>query len=91
MAGGQGKLAFNGQDFQAVGRSHHVPESRLARRGGDADARRPAVNIVGHVGGLGVASQRPDSANLGLRHQRMVSEIEIPEQRLQRPLAPAEA
>ena len=33
-----GEFAFDGDDFQAVGRAHDVPERRLARGRGDADA-----------------------------------------------------
>ena len=68
-----------------------VPERRLARRGGDADARRAAVDVVGDVDALGVAGQRLDAARLRLGEQRMVGEAVLLQQRLHRAGAAAEA
>ena len=72
-------------------RAHHVPERRLAGGGGDADARRAAVDVVGDVGALGVPGERPDAARLRLREQRMVGETVVLQQRRQRARAAAEA
>ena len=68
-----------------------VPERRLARRRGDADARRAAVDVVGDVDALRVAGERLDAARLGLREQRMVGQPLVLQQRLQRAGAAAEA
>ena len=68
---GHGELALDAQDFQAVRRPDEVPERRLARRGGDADAGRAAVHVVGHVGGLGVSCEGANAAQPGLREKRM--------------------
>ena len=49
-----------------------VPECGLAGGGGDADARRPAVHVVGQVRRFGVARQGPDPTDLRLGEQRVV-------------------
>ena len=64
-------------------RADDVPERGLAGRGGDADARRPAVDVVRDVRRFDVPGQRANAAALGLREQRMIGEPLIGQQGLQ--------
>ena len=75
----------------AMPRADDVPERRLPRRRGDADARRAAVDVVGDVDALRVAGERLDAAMARLREQRMVGEPLVLQQRLHRAGAAAEA
>ena len=86
-----GEFAFDGDDFQAVGRAHDVPERRLARGRGDADARRPAVHVVGQVGRLGVSGERAYAAQLRLRHEGVVGQAAVAQQGIERLAPSAEA
>ena len=91
VPGGHGELALDSHNLQAVGRAHHVPERCLARRRGDADAGWPAVDIVGHVGGLRVSGKGADAANLRLLHLRRIGQVEVFQQGGKRSCAPPEA
>ena len=75
---------------ESVG-AHHVPERRLARGGGDADAGRSAIHVIGDVDAFGMAGQRLDAARLGLGEQRMVGQTVVLQQGLQRARAAAES
>ena len=72
---GHGELALETQYLEAVRRADEVPEGRLARRGGDADTGRTAVDVVGHVGGLGVSGEGANAAQSGLREERVAVEV----------------
>ena len=74
---GHGEFALEAQHLEAVRCPDEVPESRLARRGGDADAGRAAVHVVGHVGGLGVSGEGANAAQSGLREERVIVEAVV--------------
>ena len=57
------------------GRAGDIPESRLARRLGDADAGGAAIHVIGEIDAFGVAGQGLDPARLGLREQGIVDKI----------------
>ena len=80
---GHGELALERDDFQRIIRANEVPEGRLARCRGDANARRPAVDVVGQIGGFGVPGQRADAADLGLGEQGVVRQPVVLQQRRQ--------
>ena len=92
VAFGHRELALEGDDLRAADAgAHHVPEGGLARGRRHADAGRAAVHVVGDVDALGVAGQRLDAAQLGLREERMAGEPLVLEQRRQRAGAAAKA
>ena len=91
VPGRHGEFAFDGDYLQAVRRAHDVPERRLARGGGYADAGRPAVDVVGQVGGFGVSGERAYAAQLRLRHERVVVKPALAQQRIERLAPSAEA
>ena len=92
VTGAHGEFAFERDDLRrAHRRADDVPEGGLAGRGRNAHTRRSAVDVVGDVGRFDVPGERPDPATLGLREQRIVDEIVIGEEVLQRAGAPAEA
>ena len=67
VAFGHGEFAFEGDDLgRELGGADEIPERGLARGGGDADAGRAAIHVVGDIGGFGVAGQSPDAAQLWL-------------------------
>jgi hypothetical protein len=88
---GHGEFALEGDHLRpAEAGADDVPERRLARRGGHADARRAAVDVVGDVDALRVAGERLDAARFRLREQRVVGEPMVLQQRLHRAGAAAE-
>ena len=93
VPGGHGELAFERHDLRRIARAHEVPEGRLARGGGDADPRGPAVDVVDQVGRLRVSGKRTDAALPGLCEEWIVRQAVVLEQRLQnaRTAAKAEA
>ena len=91
MAFGHGELAFQGDDLGRVGGARDIPESGLARRRGHADARRPAVDVIGDVDAFGMARQGLDAARLGLGKQGIAGQAVVLQQRLERSGATAEA
>ena len=92
MPFGHRELAFEGDDLRRRdARADDVPERGLARRGGDADARRAAVDVVGDVDALGMAGQRLDAARLAWANSGWSASPCILQQRLQRAGAAAEA
>ena len=92
VAGAHGEFAFERDDLRRPHRrADNVPERGFSGGGGDADARWSAVDVVGDIGGLDVAGERPDAPSLGLRERRMIGQTVIGEQRLQRAGAAAES
>ena len=92
VAGGHRKFAFERDDLRRAGWStDEIPERRFARGGRDADARRPAVDVVGDVGRLDVARQRADAAAFRLREARVIGEAGVFQEIFQRARAAAEA
>ncbi len=75
MTFGHGELALQGDDLGPIDSgARHVPERRLAGRGGNTDAGRSAIHVIGDVYAFGVARQRLDAACFGLGEQRMVGQ-----------------
>ena len=75
VAGAERELTFERNHFGLIDRrADHVPERRLAGGGGEADARRPAVDVVALIDRLDVPGERVDAAAalFGLREQRVV-------------------
>ena len=83
------ELAFEGDDLgRGDTRAHDVPERSLAGRGRDADSRRPAVDVVGDVGALGMSGKGTNAAQLRLREERMIGEPVVLQQRHRAGTAP---
>ncbi len=72
-------------------RADDVPERRLPGGGGDADAGRTAVDVIGDVSALGMSGEGPDSAQLCLGEQRMIGKAVVLQQRRHRAGATPEA
>ena len=91
MTFGHGEFAFQGDDLGAIRRTHHVPERRLARRGGDTDAGRAAIHIIGDIDAFGMTRQRLDAARPGLGEQGIAFQPLLRQQCLERTGAAPEA
>ncbi len=90
MTFGHGEFAFEGDDFGRIDRSPgDVPERGFSGGGSDADAGRPAVHVIGDVGGFRVTGQRLNATRLGLSEQRVIGQAVILKQRLHRARAAA--
>ena len=86
------EFAFERHDLRRPHRrADDVPERGFSGGRGDADARWPAVDVVGDIGRLDVPGERPDAPSLGLREQRMIGQPLIGQKRLQRSGAAAES
>ncbi len=81
---GEREFAFQRNHFRRGRRAHHIPERRFARGRRNADARGPAVHVVGAVRAFGVSRKRTNAPVFRLRKQRIVFQSRIAQQRLQR-------
>src|ERR1043166_5409231 len=68
---------------------YEVPERGFASGGGNANTRRAAIHIVGHVRRFCMACQGSNTTYLGLCKERMIGETMVLQEAPQGPGAPA--
>ena len=77
VPGRHGELAFDGDHLGRRPGAHEVPERGFSGGGGDADAGRPAIDVVDEIRGFRVPGQGAYAAQLGLREQRVVRQAGV--------------